>query len=186
MGWTFDEDGLYDHAGYAAHLIADGRRVAATSGQGLLIRRQDESRIAAAWAAGRTPSSEDMYDLVPWGELVGWQARCECGWLGPTWDRTSTTPSRTDDQPWRGVDPDDARLRDGRSVDDAAHDAWLQHMQPLLTLSHVTGAAAAVAEARGALDDAVKAARAEPTAASWADIGRAAGISRQSAHERWG
>jgi len=45
-------------------------------------------------------------------------------------------------------------------------------------------AAVAASRARQALDDAVRQAR--DNGASWTEIGRAAGMSRQSAHERWG
>lgn len=48
----------------------------------------------------------------------------------------------------------------------------------------VEEAAAAHGEASEQLDQAV--ARARDYGASWADIGRAVGITRQSAHERWG
>lgn len=50
-------------------------------------------------------------------------------------------------------------------------------------ITDVGTAAAAHGQARSALDRAVDAARA--AGASWTEIGRAAGISRQTAREKW-
>jgi hypothetical protein len=50
-------------------------------------------------------------------------------------------------------------------------------------ITDVGAAAAAHGASRTALDQAVNAARA--AGASWTEIGRAAGITRQSARERW-
>lgn len=52
------------------------------------------------------------------------------------------------------------------------------------TLQTVAETAAALGKTNEALDQAVKHARA--AGASWADIGRAVGITRQSAQGRWG
>ena len=122
-----------------------------------------------------------MYDVVPYEELIGWQARCACGWAGSTWRRTETLPGDHG-----GRDADDARLPDGTTVDDAARAEWQRHIAPLDKLAAVRAAARTAAAARRALDDAVAAARAGTPTASWADIGSAAGMSKQSAHERWG
>lgn len=76
-------------------------------------------------------------------------------------------------------------LRNGRTIEDSAYDEWKRHMQPLIAVEAVRSAAAAVSEAQAALDHAVAMARAGNPPATWEQIGRAAKISRQSAHERW-
>jgi hypothetical protein len=60
----------------------------------------------------------------------------------------------------------------------------LLYEQTRLAVQSVAEAAAAMGRSGDALDRAVKAARS--AGASWADIGRAAGITRQSAQARWG
>lgn len=178
MGWTDDE--VEGHEGYAAYLTRDGRTAGSSSGLGVLIRRLDAGQAAAAaWRQNRTPTNEDMYDLVPYADVVGWRNLCECGWQGTTWDRAATTVTGS------FPDADSAYLPGGDSVDDAAYAEWQTHIQPLKRLAGVQAAAAAYAAARDELDRAVHAARASDPAASWADIGRATGMTRQSAHERW-
>jgi len=63
------------------------------------------------------------------------------------------------------------------SREEMLHEQTRQHVQS------VADAAAAFGSASEALDRAVRSARA--AGASWADIGRAVGITRQSAQARW-
>jgi len=56
--------------------------------------------------------------------------------------------------------------------------------QPAQAITAVTAAAGAARAATRGLDEAVIAAR--RGGASWTDIGRGVGITRQSAHQRWG
>jgi hypothetical protein len=74
-------------------------------------------------------------------------------------------------------------------IDDAIYREWLGHLTPP-ALTAVRAAAATLArlrrearEAEAQLDEAVDRARGDGS--SWADIGEATGITRQSAHERW-
>ena len=60
----------------------------------------------------------------------------------------------------------------------------LLHEQTRLAVQSVADTAAALGQAGEALDRAVRAAR--NAGASWADIARAAGMSRQAAQQRWG
>ena len=180
MGWVIDRDGLREHEGYAAFVVADGRTTGTSTGGGVLIRLPDsEDRAAAAWAAGRAPVNEDTYEFVPWDGVVAWQTRCECGWTGKRWERSTTLPGE-----YGGHDPEDAFLPDGETVEARAMQDWDSHVGPLDQLGGVSDAAGELEKARQRLDQAVREARAG--GASWADIGRAAGMTRQSAHERWG
>jgi hypothetical protein len=180
MGWIIDRDGLRDHEGHAAYVTADGRTTGTSTGTGVLLSRPDaDERVAAAWAAGHPPDNEDMYELVLWDDVVGWQTQCACGWTGKRWERSATLPGQ-----YSGHDPDDAVLADGETVEARAMQDWDAHIGPLGQLGAVSAAAAEAEQARQRLDQAVAAARAG--GASWADVGRAAGMARQSAHERWG
>ena len=68
-------------------------------------------------------------------------------------------------------------------VEDAVQDEWMIHIAPSEAILGVEAAAKEHRQAGHRLDKTVEAAKA--AGASWADIGRAAGISRQAAHERW-
>lgn len=69
-------------------------------------------------------------------------------------------------------------------VVEALHAEWLAHVRPEGVLAEVNRAARQVAESQHRLTQAVQAARSAQV--SWSQIGAAAGMSRQSAHERWG
>lgn len=60
---------------------------------------------------------------------------------------------------------------------------WRRHVEPLEAIATVKASAVAAATSRRRLDEAVVAARNH--GASWAGIGRATGMSRQSAHQWW-
>jgi len=70
-----------------------------------------------------------------------------------------------------------ARVWSRAELEEMLHEQTRQHVQS------VADAAAAFGSASEALDRAVRSARA--AGASWADIGRAVGITRQSAQARW-
>lgn len=69
-----------------------------------------------------------------------------------------------------------------RSVD-IGRAEWLEHIRPEINLAAVRQAAEDHRLSGERLDHAVAGARAG--GASWTDIGRAAGVARQTAHERW-
>ncbi|MGO4591029.1 hypothetical protein [Paenarthrobacter sp. 2TAF44] len=68
-------------------------------------------------------------------------------------------------------------------MEDAVQEEWLAHIAPSEAILGVEAAAKEHRQAGHRLDKTVAASNA--AGASWADIGRAAGISRQAAHERW-
>ena len=163
MGWIPNDDALVgEHEGYAAYMAPDGRLSGTSSAAGFLTRRADaDAVVAKAWRAGRTPTDEDIYDLIPWADLVGWQAACECGWIGLSWRRDQTIPGKYD-----GVDSEDAYLPDGSTVDDAAREAWEAHIAPFERLGRVMAAAEALATARRNLELAVAEAKVVSAGAS--------------------
>lgn len=182
MSWVTDDG---KHEGWVADVLADGRLTSSSTGSGVLVPRGDRTdAVARAHAEGRSPGTDDMYEVMSYDHVVGWQTCCECGWRGPRWDRAATVPATTTGHPWRGADSEDAVLADGTVVEDAAHAAWLAHTDPFEAVSEVEAAAAAYVEGRRRLDSAVATARSR--GATWDAIGRAAGVTRQTAHERWG
>ena len=126
-------------------------------------------------------TAKDTDELVEWGDVVAWQAACACGWLGRRWERAATIAGECS-----SLDAADAFLPDGSTVEDAARVDWESHTDPRERLARVKSAAAELEQARRRLEEAVIAARFDGRQpASWSDIGTAAGMSKQAAHERW-
>lgn len=122
------------------------------------------------------------YEVVPDREIIGCRGACDCGWRDELWERV-TSPAAADFSRRREFVPLDEFANPSSKVEDAIHDEWKAHLAPL---EAVAGAESAVREYNQAghrLDKTVAAARS--AGASWAHIGHAVGISRQSAHERW-
>jgi hypothetical protein len=163
------DDGL--HEGWEAAEFPDGRFSVGTGPSGVLVRylRPDLDTGEPGVLDGRT--------------AIGWRGVCECGWRGPLWERV-TDPMEHDLSARKVFDPDPSAGDSVPSgvIEDAIHREWLGHLPPT-SLADVRAAAEDVRKAETRLDDAVARARADGS--SWADIGEAAGITRQSAHERW-
>jgi hypothetical protein len=122
------------------------------------------------------------YEVIPDPEIVRWRGQCACGWQGEMWERV-TSPADADFNHRRDyVSPEDSAHASPK-VEDAIHDEWKAHIGPSEALLRVEAAAREYSQAGHRLDKTVAAAKA--AGASWAAIGRAVGISRQSAHERW-
>lgn len=98
MSWS-NEDGL--HEGYAASITMDGREAVSSSLAGMHMDTSDT-------------------EVVPYDQLLGWEAHCECGWMGPMYRRVGA-----DEQ-----DAEEHRLLDSLygTASDAIHAAWLAHV----------------------------------------------------------
>ncbi|MEV6071853.1 hypothetical protein AB0L82_35390 [Nocardia sp. NPDC052001] len=161
------------HEGYLECVYSDGRWGQTGSGGRLLVTR----------AADNTPMEEPEDRTGE--EVVGWRAVCfETGddadcWFGPTWTRVAT---KTEQNPavLQIFSADDWLVGDHA---DTIMTAWLRHLVPHIGTPSVESAAAMATDAQFRLTLAVLDAR--DKGASWAKIGAAVGISRQSAHERW-
>lgn len=163
MGWVTNDD---DHEGWPAALFADGARSVGAANQQAVVELPG--------------GGEELRDGE---EATGWQARCECGWVGPVWVRVAV--SSQDDRPRRQVYvsmPSISGLAP-EEVEEAMSREWRQHAEQGRVLEVVRERAREVAAAQARLAEAVRAARS--AGRSWAEVGEAAGISRQAAHERW-
>lgn len=171
MGWISTDN---EHEGWAACVAPDGRLSASSSAEGMLFRG----------ISGHYKPDKMMpdYDVIPDDEIVGWRGQCSCGWQGDRWERV-TEPTAADFNHRRDyVAPDDS-AHASLQVEDAIHNEWKAHIAPSEALLGLEAAAREYNRAGQRLAKTVAAAKA--AGASWADIGRAVGISRQSAHERW-
>lgn len=163
MGWTWDTSyrPAYEHEGYAAAVLDDGTV---------------------------TGTHDDLTN----SRFVGRRAACVCGWRGERfWSRAEVVATDSLYAEQVALSPSSASVAP-ESVEglgcpgdgEGALGQRRRHLAETLPGLSVHDAAAQLAEARGELDVAVGWARA--AGASWTVIGDAAGLTRQSAHERWG
>ncbi len=155
MAWI-TEDGE-GHEGWAPAVWPDGAvSVGWTAGQ-VLVRPVGPD--------GRTAHPEQTRDGAG---AIGWRGMCACGWQGPL-HRAAAAPDRRADPP--------------EETEEQIRADWLAHIGQARNLEQIRTEAWAVSAAQARLTDAVRAARA--AGHSWTEIGQAAGITRQAAHERW-
>ena len=171
MGWISN---VNEHEGWAAAVASDGRLSASLTGEGVLVKR-----ITGHY---RPDKMLPDYEVVADSEIIGWRGACACGWQGRMWGRV-TSPYAADFTLRRVYLPPDDFAHASSEVENAIHDEWKAHLAPLEAVAGVEAAAREYNQAGHRLDKTVAAAKS--AGASWADIGRAVGISRQSAHERW-
>ena len=184
MGMVSD-DGL--HEGWLAPVFQDGQRGYGVSGGGI-----PRDHIAVG-SEVQGPDGTWRYPSRPAGEVTSWIVVCDCGsatgststWLGPEFIRVpSAALEDLQDRRIHAVDADVVDVFHRSDVEAVVADLWRsEHLFTAGTLDDVAAAAAGVTAARARLDGAVAMAR--HGGASWADIGRATGMSRQSAQERW-
>lgn len=134
-----------------------------------------------------------LYDdtAVSFSEVTGWLAYCECQdgrrafWTGATWTRVATPEEENVAAGWLYVAEDDVagvvHIRPEVAI--AVEAEWRHHAVPLAAYDRLKLAATSVLYAEAELDQAVAAAR--RVGLSWNEVGRATGMRRQSAHERW-
>ena len=132
--------------------------------------------------------------LRPSAEIVGWLLRCDCAprdssdvstWTDSVqWTRVPSA-SLEDLTSHRVFAPDtDLDVNVRHEVAKAARAMWQrEHLDPIDVADEIQAAAQARRDADARLDAAV--AKARRLGRSWAEIGAAAGMTRQSANERW-
>ena len=105
MSWQSD-DGR--HEGYAAHITMDGREAIATTYAGRIM----------SWSREHLGAGE----VQGWDQLLGWEARCTCGWVGPMWRR----PADADLQDAGEFDA--GASFDHLTAEDVIGDLWRAHV----------------------------------------------------------
>lgn len=171
MTWDLGYGG---HEGWAACVVPGGRLSVGSTGTGQLVHG-----VTGNYPQDRlSPGTE----IVPDDEVQGWRAACECGWRGSMWLRVRSE-DLADFAEYRVFVPEGEFANPPQALEDAIGDEWRDHCGPSKAVAAVEKAAAAYADAGKALARAVAAARALEV--PWSVVGRAAGMSRQAAHERW-
>ncbi len=114
MSWQ-DDSGR--HEGYSAYITVDDREPVATSGRGMHMHHDH--------------TTGDDYGCVPWDRLLGWEARCTCGWVGPMWRRPEGADLK-DASEMVLADPLDAFAVEAGdaepTAEDAVHVLWRAHV----------------------------------------------------------
>lgn len=169
-------------------MFFDGERGTGTTGGGI----PDDQVVS-----GHIAQAEDgtwTHPTRPAREVTGWAVCCDCTrgdtsrhttWIGPTFTRVSS-PELEDLAVLRlfARDDDVSYVAERAEVEGAVIDGWrCEHAFSADALSEVETDAIASDDASQRLDAAVAIAR--HGGASWANIGQAAGMTGQSAHERW-
>lgn len=160
MGWT-DNEG--NHEGYTAARYPGGLIGGGTWANGGPVARTELPDGTLDYHADSIP--------VDAATVEGWFAHCDdCGWKGPF-------------HPVSAENPADKYGEPPGALDEVIRLEWRAHL-PAPSLYEVRALAAEARAVQDRLAAAVAHARAE--GATWADVGDAAGMTRQSAHERWG
>lgn len=180
VSWTTD-DGR--HELYLAAAFTDGSLGSGSNAAGVRVMDSPDG----------SPLPADEWHTRPDKEVTGWVVCCthhdDGGYRSATerlatWDRVATSE---EEQPEVGrfYESDSAIDLDTRAdVEELMLKLWHSHLEPVNARTAISGAAEEVARATRALDQAVQTGR--TAGLTWAEIGQAAGIARQSAHERWG
>ena len=166
MGWS-NEDGK--HEGWAGTLFADGWIGSGWERGGVSVTRAPDGSFR--WKE-RT--------VRPDAEVIGWVPICECGWRGQMIARVASLDDV--DVAARKIYSPNSHLPEGLE-DDLVLPQWQAHVAPEDLAVEASRAHREYVRAGQALDQAVAAMRA--AGASWGDVGRATGMTRQSANERW-
>ena len=168
MGWIGGADG---HGGWVANVLADGRVSASSVSEGVIVREVFPGDVAAGWEVRRYPGSADVEVVVPWDQVVSWRVSCVCGWAGGELPAVTEAKYGTRECP-------------GQLEDEVFFPQWQAHVAPLVALLELERLVGQLHEVEAHIDVAVRAARGG--GASWAQVGRAAGLSKQGAQQRWG
>jgi hypothetical protein len=200
MGWehSLGDRGSEWHEGYMAAEFEDGYRALGIGGTGippghLAVDQYRDGTFGQE--AVRRHDGDAAFQIRPAGEVIGWRVVCNCyspGDVMPTnrwvsqqlWARVPS-PVRHDPNAFRIYAADDDVLD---VISGEAHMAghavwWNEHIGDIDAEAEISTALAAIRSGEEQLDRAVLQARAKRL--SWAKIGAAAGMSAQSAHERW-
>ncbi|KQY61437.1 hypothetical protein [Nocardioides sp. Root140] len=186
MGWITDSG---EHEGYVLPEFEDGQRGIGVSGGGV---PHDQVIVGIDYVGKPGAITDERYLTRPAAEVIGWRVVCDCNTSGPAgsrqWvsDLVTRVPSPALENPNAGkiyaADDDVIDVID--THEDALRNLWRRsHVGGFDALDEISKARERVENAQDELTAAVAAAREQSV--SWEAIGRATGMTRQSAHSRW-
>ncbi len=168
MGWI--RDGAYDHEGWVANVLADGRLASSTTAGGVIVHELTADDVVAEREVRRYPPSDYVDIVIPWDQVVAWRVTCKCGWTGGEQPAVTETKYGTRNCPEEMEDRFFAP-------------AWDAHVAPFVALYDLDELTDQLRDLEQRIADKVQLARAG--GASWTQVGRVAGLSRQGAQQRW-
>jgi hypothetical protein len=166
------------------YMSEDGRHEgwdAAEFPDGWLSVGADPGGVLTVAPASIARGSDTPVNVVDGRTAIGWRGVCTCGWLGPLFRRVPSPGQQDVARHQVHADPGPGAIVPAE-LEGAIFAEWKAHL-PHETLAEVTAAAEDARKAEARLDDAV--ARARAASQTWEAIGRAAGMTRQSANQRW-
>ncbi len=177
MGWRDETTG---HEGYVVCTFADGMLGSGGSADAITVSQAPDGELLPVEQWSKLPSSA----------VVGWQVACDCpgsrtGWLSDQeWARVAN-PAKEDIARGQIYATDEGVrfVEDRDDLHEVFRATWRKHVERGESLAELRSARAAMHAAERRLDLAVSQARSQGV--SWAEIGRATGMTRQSAHGRW-
>jgi hypothetical protein len=160
-----------EHEGWVANVLVDGRVSASSTGSGVIVHELSDNDREAGHEVLRYAGSDHIDVVVPWDQVTSWRVTCECGWTGSERPAVTDVKNGTRDCP--------EALEDSVFLPD-----WQAHVQPFEVLSELERLVDDLHEIETQVDDKVR--RARLGGASWSQVGRAAGLTKQGAQQRWG
>lgn len=127
--------------------------------------------IAAEREVRRYPKSDYADVMIPWDRVVTWRITCQCSWTGTARAAIPDAKYNSRDCPEEIEDHFVAPARDA-------------HVAPYVALYDLGELTDQLRYREQRIIDNLQLARAG--GASWTQVGRAAGLSRQGAQQRWG
>lgn len=168
MGWS--RDGAYEHEGWVANVLADGRLSGSSTAGGVIVHELTADDVAAEREVRRYEGSAHLEVVVPWDQVAFWRVTCACGWTGVEVPASGPAGGSRDC-------PEQIQ-------EQALQPDWAAHVAPYTALSDLERLVDQLSDIESHIADTAGLARAG--GASWSQIGRAAGLSKQGAQQRWG
>lgn len=168
MGWIVD--GAYDHEGWVANVLADGRVASSMTGSGVIVHELSGDDVVAGREVRRYPGSDYLDVVIGWDQVVSWRVTCECGWTGGERAAVGEAGGSRDC-------PEEVAER-------VFYPVWAAHVAPYAALFDLEQRTEQARDLEQRIGEKVQLAR--HGGASWSQVGRAAGLSKQGAQQRWG
>ncbi len=136
----------------------------------MIVHELTADDVVAEREIRRYPPLDYLDVVIAWDQVVAWRVKCKCGWTGGEQQAVTETKYGT-----RNC-PEDFEDR-------VFAPEWSAHVAPFAALTDLEQLVDQLRDVETRIADTVRLAR--TGGASWAQVGRAAGLSKQGAQQRW-